>query len=355
MTDGRSAENAITTPDHIIMIGSNRFSSFFIKLLQMCAPNHQRIVALLDNDHRMVGRAIEGVRIVGSPQDLNAIIDEYAVHGINIERVVVSGEPNILSNAEMKDIRRVCDGRRITLQFAPQLLGLREIKKWERTITPCVPDNKTLELPAYFRWKYIIDFCAAATVIVILLPLFAVVSIVVFFDVGSPLLFWQQRVGLQGCNFLLYKFRTLRPPFDWKGQPIPHNRRLSAIGHLLRATSLDELPQLLNVLVGDMSLIGPRPLLPEDQPANSTVRLMVRPGITGWAQVNGGKFLTADEKEGLDKWYIQNASIWLDLRIILRTLQIMFLSARQPIDVGCVHPAQGRDIVEARQVDRVAS
>ena len=119
----------------------------------------------------------------------------------------------------------------------------------------------------------------------------------------------------------------MRPPVNWRGEPIPASQRLSRIGHLLRDTSLDELPQLLNVLVGDMSLIGPRPLLPEDQPANAAVRLIVRPGITGWAQVNGGKLVTPEDKEKLDVWYIRNCSIWLDLKIIFKTLRIVLVGA----------------------------
>jgi lipopolysaccharide/colanic/teichoic acid biosynthesis glycosyltransferase len=162
-----------------------------------------------------------------------------------------------------------------------------------------------------------------------LLPLFIAVGAVVLLDIGSPVLFWQQRLGANGRRFLLYKFRTMRPPFDWDGNPVSADEKLTRIGHLLRETSLDELPQLLNVLVGDMSLIGPRPLLPEDQPRNSVVRLSVRPGMTGWAQVNGGKALTADQKEKLDEWYIRNASIWLDLQIVLKTLQFVLAGARR--------------------------
>jgi lipopolysaccharide/colanic/teichoic acid biosynthesis glycosyltransferase len=93
---------------------------------------------------------------------------------------------------------------------------------------------------------------------------------------------------------------------------------------LLRKSRLDELPQLLNVLVGDMSLIGPRPLLPLDQPSDSSARLMVRPGITGWAQVNGGKLITPEEKSALDEWYVRNASLWIDLKIIGKTILFMF-------------------------------
>jgi lipopolysaccharide/colanic/teichoic acid biosynthesis glycosyltransferase len=142
-------------------------------------------------------------------------------------------------------------------------------------------------------------------------------------------LFWQQRVGLGSRAFLLQKFRTLRPPFDWQGREVPPDRRLSWGGRFLRKLKLDELPQLLNVLVGDMSLIGPRPLLPQDQPPNPSVRLMVRPGITGWAQVNGGNLLTPQEKDELDEWYIRNASPWLDLKIIHMTILFLLKGERR--------------------------
>ena len=122
---------------------------------------------------------------------------------------------------------------------------------------------------------------------------------------------------------LIYKFRTLKAPFDSTGHPTTGSRRPSAVGRFLRATRLDELPQLLNVLFGEMSLIGPRPLLPEDQPTNMSIRLSVRPGISGWAQVNGAKLVTKEEKEKLDKWYIRNASLWLDLRIIMMTIKVV--------------------------------
>lgn len=110
---------------------------------------------------------------------------------------------------------------------------------------------------------------------------------------------------------------------------MPSVRRISALGILLRKTHIDELPQLFNVLVGDMSLIGPRPLLPDDQPVNSSDRLLVRPGITGWAQVNGGKLVTPEEKGALDEWYIRHISPWLDLRIAMLTLRSLFIAERR--------------------------
>jgi len=172
---------------------------------------------------------------------------------------------------------------------------------------------------SYLGFKRTFDIVGAVVLILLLLRLLVVIVITVFLDVGSPVLFWQQRVGRGGRELQVYKFRTLRTPFDQKGKRVPEKQRTSRVGRLLRLTRIDELPQLLNVLVGDMSLIGPRPLLPRDQPLNSAPRLTVRPGITGWAQVNGGTLLSAAEKDALDLWYIRNASPWLDLRITWMT------------------------------------
>ena len=145
----------------------------------------------------------------------------------------------------------------------------------------------------------------------------------VLLDIGPPIFFWQERLGRKGRPFLIYKFRTLKAPFDATGHPTAAADNLQQWGRFLRATRLDEFPQLLNVLFGEMSLIAPRPLLPEDQPANTSIRLSVRPGISGWAQVNGAKLVTKAEKEKLDEWYIRNASLRLDLRIIMMTIKVV--------------------------------
>ena len=161
---------------------------------------------------------------------------------------------------------------------------------------------------------------SALALIVLLTPLFVIAGSLVFLDVGRPLLFWQERLGWKGRPFLIYKFRTLRAPGAGEASQRQFQRTFLRRSCLLRATRLDELPQLFNVLVGDMSLIGPRPLLPQDQPENVAIRLSVRPGITGWAQINGGKLLTAQQKERLDEWYVRSASLSVDIRIALLTL-----------------------------------
>jgi lipopolysaccharide/colanic/teichoic acid biosynthesis glycosyltransferase len=191
------------------------------------------------------------------------------------------------------------------------------------------PWRPRVELPAYFQSKRLIDFVGAFAAIVLLSPLFLFTALLVLIDVGSPVLFWQQRIGQHGRNFLVHKFRTLRAPFDWQGRPAPEDQRLSWVGRFLRKMRLDELPQLFNVLVGDMSLIGPRPLLPHDQPTNAGLRLSVRPGITGWAQVHGGNLVTPEEKGALDEWYVRHASLWVDLRVVLLTLRFFITGERR--------------------------
>ena len=152
------------------------------------------------------------------------------------------------------------------------------------------------------------------------LPVIVAVVFAVLIDLGWPVIFWQKRLGYWGRPFLIYKFRTRRAPFDRRGEFVPEDQRASRVGDLLRRTRLDEMPQLWNVFMGDMSFVGPRPLLPVDQPPNSRLRLTVKPGITGWAQIRGGARLGVEEKGEFDDWYVNHASFRLDLWIIARTI-----------------------------------
>ncbi len=325
---GRPDDSAI---EHIIIIGSNRLSSLYIKFIPAYSPERHRIIAVLDDEPRLIGRAIVGVPVIATPQNLEPVIDEFSVHGVRTDRIIIGGDEGLLSEEELARIRRVCEQREICLDFVPRLIGLSELQAPRKNIELKVVENwsPVVSLPPYFRVKPFLGFFVAIAAVIVLSPLFITACLLVLLDVGSPVLFWQQRIGQGGSNFLLHKFRTLRPPFDWQGQPVPEDRRLSWIGRLLRKTRLDELPQLFNVLVGDMSLIGPRPLLPHDQPTNPSVRLSARPGITGWAQVNGGNLVTVDEKGALDEWYIRNASLWLDLRIVGLTFLFLLTGERR--------------------------
>jgi sugar transferase EpsL len=156
-----------------------------------------------------------------------------------------------------------------------------------------------------------------------------VTAILVRFKLGSPIFFKQQRPGLNGKPFYLYKFRTMIEELDENGEPLPDHLRLTPIGQFLRKYSLDELPQLFNVLKGDISLVGPRPLLMEYlklYTPEQARRHEVKPGITGWAQVNGRNAITWEEKFELDVWYVDNRSFWLDLKILFLTVIKVFKS-----------------------------
>jgi len=159
--------------------------------------------------------------------------------------------------------------------------------------------------------------------LLLLAPLMALLALAVRIGIGSPVLFRQARPGLRGEPFTMLKFRTMADASDASGAPLPDEHRMTPLGRFLRAASLDELPELWNVLRGEMSLVGPRPLLMEYLPLYTTEqarRHEVRPGITGWAQVNGRNTLGWEDRFRLDSWYVDNRSLALDLRILLLTL-----------------------------------
>ena len=177
----------------------------------------------------------------------------------------------------------------------------------------------------------IVDIIFAFLAVILLAPLFALVAILVRMRLGSPVLFIQTRAGRSGRPFELVKLRSMHSHTDALGRPLADADRTPAIGRFLRRSRLDELPELLNILRGDMAFVGPRPLLPETIEAlgsQGQIRGSVRPGLTGWAQVNGNAMLTIQEKLVLDLWYIANRSFMLDLEILFRTVSVVLLGER---------------------------
>ena len=174
--------------------------------------------------------------------------------------------------------------------------------------------------------KRLLDISVAGLALVMLSPLIAVVAIAVRLKLGSPVLFCQERPGLRGRPFTILKFRTMLNARDSDGRLLADNERLTPFGRWLRATSLDELPELWNVIRGDMSLVGPRPLLMHYVPLytpEQARRHEVRPGVTGWAQVNGRNTVSWDERFALDTWYVDNRSLLLDLKILAATFGLV--------------------------------
>ncbi|MCQ4346608.1 sugar transferase [Pseudomonas stutzeri] len=171
--------------------------------------------------------------------------------------------------------------------------------------------------------KRLFDIVVAASALLLLAPLMGLIAWQVHRRLGSPVLFRQLRPGRNGIPFEMIKFRSMLDAVDATGKPLSDNERMTPFGSFLRASSLDELPELWNVLKGDMSLVGPRPLLMEYLPLYSPEQFRrhnVRPGITGWAQVNGRNALSWEEKFRLDVWYVDHRSLWLDLKILALTL-----------------------------------
>jgi len=168
-----------------------------------------------------------------------------------------------------------------------------------------------------------LDCTLASAALLLVSPLLLLTGVLTWLTLGRPILFRQARTGLGGRLFTLYKFRTMTEARDADGRPLPDKARLTPVGRFLRWVSFDEFPQLLNVLKGDMSLVGPRPLLPEylaRYNAFQRRRHEVKPGITGWAQVNGRNTLTWEQKFELDVWYVDHWTLWLDLKILAMTL-----------------------------------
>ena len=304
----------------VLLVGATRMAWFYIRMLDCIPARGQRIIALLDEDRHIWGRSICGIPVAGNVERTESILTEYASHGVAIDRIIISYPEASERAAAERALAPVCAKRGIRLESMTDRFDIQSISQ------PAAEETDSEELVGvptrigfYWRIRRIADIVCAGAAIVILAPLFVIVALVVLIDVGAPTVFWQQRVGRNGVPMFIHKFRTFRAAVDRSGAKVPEDQRISRIGRCLRATRLDELPQLWDILRGEMSIIGPRPLLPVDLPEESSLRLQVPPGLTGWAQVHGGKLVTVEEKNALDEWYIAHASVMIDLRIIWLT------------------------------------
>lgn len=176
--------------------------------------------------------------------------------------------------------------------------------------------------------KRLFDIVISLAGLLFLLPVVVIITFMIAVKLGRPVFFKQTRPGLNAFPFNMIKFRTMKEAYDKTGEPLPDDQRMTRFGHFLRSSSLDELPGLWCVLKGDMSLVGPRPLLLEYLPLYSDEqarRHKVKPGITGWAQVNGRNAISWEEKFKLDVWYVDNQSFWLDIKILFMTVKKVFV------------------------------
>jgi lipopolysaccharide/colanic/teichoic acid biosynthesis glycosyltransferase len=301
---------------NVIVVGAGSIASLYIGFLESIPKAGWRIAAILDDSKWLEGRSILGHTIVGGTQDAEALFDDFAQHGVRIWGVAVCEHDRDRALEYRERLEPVCRSRGLQLELLVDKLGVFENEQGVLD-----SDARPVILPRtdYLRIRRKFELMIATLSVLVFLPLLALTGLLVLTSVGSPVIFWQRRVGRNARTIFVYKFKTMRNAVDSKGRLLSANERSTRVGQILRATRLDELPQLFNVIKGDMAIIGPRPLLPVDQPADPTLRLAVAPGLTGWAQINGGKLVSTEEKNSLDEWYVQNASFRLDAEIVWRT------------------------------------
>ncbi len=324
----------------VLIVGISRLTETYLQAAAELVPGRVRIAGLVGRDHRHAGRLVASHPVLGVPEDIEQILNGLEVHGIHADSLVVATLFESLSPEAREALLRVERCRNIALQFLAENLGFEErappASKGGHPLR--LNEDLSFEISAgelsllaarpYWHVKRAADSLAALALLAACTPLMLLAALSVAANMGFPVLFWQQRPGLGGKPFRLYKFRTMRAAHSAGGRRLTDGERTPYMGTLLRRLRIDELPQLFNILRGDMSFVGPRPLLPRDQSAAYRARLLVRPGLTGWAQAVGGRDISPEDKAALDVWYVRNASIALDIEIALRTVPIVLFGER---------------------------
>jgi lipopolysaccharide/colanic/teichoic acid biosynthesis glycosyltransferase len=340
---------------NVIIVGAGTLASLYVGFLESIPHGGWRIAAILDDSKWLHGRSILGHTIVGGTEEAEALLDDFAQHGLKMTTVIVCDQDRGRALDYRDRLAPLCLSSGLQLEVLIEKLGVFED---ERPVRGSPTSPVLLANAGYFRAKRAFELLIAALGLAMFLPVLVLTSLLVLASAGSPVIFWQRRVGRNARPIFVYKFKTMRNAVDRKGRLLSAQERRTRVGQILRATRLDELPQLLNVIKGDMAIIGPRPLLPVDQPAEPSLRLAVAPGLTGWAQINGGKLVSIEEKNSLDEWYVRNASLRLDAEIVWRTfLTVLFGDRRNEDQLAAALAHARRDqkrptlaiVAEARQ------
>lgn len=344
--DALSADIASEGTEAVLVLGLNAVAELFLRAVRQFASGNIHVVGVLGRSDRHRGRLLHGVSILGLPEELAEVVRRLEIHGVEVDRIVVTVAPSDLSQAVRDALTEIEDSSGVIVDYFAERLSFdgRPATPDLQASSPPAPfgegpdggllpslrdimDDGLLAQP-YWRLKRIFDFILSLALIVITGPLLLLVGVAAAIDVGMPVLFWQERPGAFGRRLRLYKFRTMRSAHDADGKRVPEVQRSSLTGRFLRRTRLDELPQLFNILLGEMSFVGPRPLLPVDQAPAHSGRLAVRPGLTGWAQVHGGREVSPADKAAMDLWYIRNADFRLDFMIAFKTLRMVVLGEK---------------------------
>jgi lipopolysaccharide/colanic/teichoic acid biosynthesis glycosyltransferase len=326
----------------VLVFGVSWSADIFLRTVREAGGQHISVAGVICPQSAHRGRLFHSYPVLGTPEELPNILRELNTHGVAVDEIVITTPFEKLSPDIRSALVYVEASTNIKIEhFGDNIKFIHnESQKKVRALSvdATKPGRLRLSLQdmgtssilgrSFWKFKRAFDIILALVLIVFTAPLFFVVILVVFLDVGCPILFWQQRPGRFGRNFKVYKFRTMKSAYDSEGRHIPDNERTSAIGRFIRHTRLDELPQLFHILFGQMSFIGPRPLLPIDQDDEHSARLAVRPGLTGWAQVNGGREVSIADKAAMDIWYVHNASFALDIKIAISTVYTIVFGER---------------------------
>lgn len=334
---------ACPPPVTILIVGISRLTEAYLQAAAELFPGRVKIAGLLGRGNRHAGRLVAGHPVLGAPEDIEQVLNGLDVHGIHTNRIVVATPFETLSTEAREALLQAERTRNVRLHFLAEDLGFEASNPFASSTVsePAGSEELSFEIPRgelellsarpYWRFKRAADGVAAFVFLAVCSPIMLLTALVVAGSMGFPVVFWQERPGLGGRPFRLYKFRTMRGARSLDGRRLSDRERTSLTGKLLRRLRLDELPQLFNILRGDMSFVGPRPLLAREQSEAYRARLLVRPGLTGWAQAVGGRDISAEDKAALDVWYVRNASIALDMEITLRTIPIVLFGERVSI------------------------
>lgn len=335
----RSHNASMSGCETALIVGVNKLTELYLQSVEQFARDRVKVAGLLDKPG-MVGGSLLSHPVLGTPEQLEAVLRRLEVHGVFVDRIVIATSFETLSPTARAALSTIGKTTIIKIERLDESLGFgasaaqpgrarsESISGTTQAFTLKPGDLNDPARLRYLRIKRAADIVAAFLLLILTAPLMAVVSILVAIDVGLPLAFWQQRPGLNGRPFKVYKFRTMSEAHDARGRRRSDEERVSGIGRFLRRTRLDELPQLFSILVGTMSFVGPRPLLPVDQSEGFAARLSVRPGLTGWAQVKGGRAISPEDKAALDVWYVHEMSLALDLKILASTVPMVLLGER---------------------------
>ena len=341
----------------MLLVGLTGLTHLYVRAVQELGRGRVRICGIIDHGHNHPGSSISGYPVFSASTPVGAYLKRLSLHGVEIDKIVLTVSSRDLPALLARQLDALGESARVSIVSVNEIFGdfgrenASELSRSSDNFCGAGQifdiDSKQIKLIArqpFWRMKRAIDAILSLLMLLMLAPVIAVAALLVWLDVGGPIVFWQLRPGVAGHPIKVIKFRTMSDAhaagaarLNDGDRALADAGRSSGLGKFLRATRLDELPQLWNILRGEMSFIGPRPLLPADQSTKHAARLLVRPGLTGWAQVKGGRTISAADKAALDVWYFLNASLGLDLKIMLATVRMVLFG--ETIDRAAIDQA----------------